>query len=213
LNAENSKSSIEPTQSQLAEAEMISSVDQAEKADPEKAGLQAIAAVTSPDQVVESSEPHDSPRRPPPPNPYQKKINRKLFYFVCFYFCLLELGAGISTGLSPYFLILWALSKGLSYLGMVVNRIFRLRKVYVCAFDLPRFCDRPPKVPSEPEKLSPEKALEILTLMMPDPKQDGMGKFDTDDLNSMKELLKSLREKASQEIAAEGGARGAKTTD
>jgi hypothetical protein len=212
LEAENSKSSIETTQSQSAKAEMISSTEQAGKSHLEKTDLQAIA-VTSPDQVEELREPNDSPRRPPA-NPYQNPRIRRLFYLLCFYFCMLELGTGISTGLSPYYLIIWAVSKSVSYLGMVMNRIVFLRRVYVFAFDLPRFCKTHAKTPPDPEKPSPEEALEVLTLMLSDSKDGGIGEFDAADLKSMKQLLKALKERASQEIAAEvGGKRSDGTED
>jgi hypothetical protein len=120
---------------------------------------------------------------------------------------MLELGTGISTGLSPWFLIIWAISKGLSYLGMMLNRVIFLRRVYYFAGDLPRFCDIPHTGQPDPEEPSPEEALEVLKLMLSDSKHSRMSKFDTDDLKSMRQLWESLKERASQEIAL-GGKRG-----
>ena len=88
---------------------------------------------------------------------------------------------------------------------MVVNRIFGLRIIYIRTFDLPRFCDRPPKGPPSLDKPSADQAFEILRLMLPEPRRDGDGKFDSCDLKPLKKLMKSLQEKALRDVAAKVG--------
>ena len=203
--AESSKSITKPTETRLAKAEVAVLTEQPEKTAPEKTDTQA-ASLDYPVEACETNNVHDNLKAPL--NPYRKSKNRTTFYLVCVYFLGLELSTGISTGLSPDYLILWATSKGLSYLNMVVNRLFFLWKVHRFVFDLPGFCRRHPKDPSGLGEPSPGEALKILKPMLSDPKHERASRFELDDIENMRQLLRSLREKASKNIADKAGRKG-----
>jgi hypothetical protein len=153
--------------------------------------------------VTKDASENDEGRRT---NPYRDPKNRGLFYEICAFYLCFEVVSGVTTGLSPYFIIVWAGSKFATYLSQIITRIRRLIFLHAIVHDLTRFADIDSHK-DEPESPSPQEALESLLLMITEPKpnspkggnetqQTRKPKFEENDIRSMERLLKSLRGKA-----------------
>jgi len=147
------------------------------------------------------------------PNPYRNHRTRGSFYYICFSYMALEVTSGVTAGLTPFFIIIWAINKLATYVAQIIGRIRWLIFLHAIVHDLLRFASTSPH-DSEPENPSPQEALESLLFMISEPKADCMkrgkepqprSKFDEMDIKSMERLLKSLRAKAKKDTRDKRG--------
>jgi len=142
------------------------------------------------------------------PNLYRNHRTRGSFYYICFSYAALEVTSGVTAGLTPFFIIIWAINKLATYVAQIIGRIRWLIFLHAIVHDLLRFASTSPHE-SDPDNPSPQEALESLLLMISEPKPVCMNrgkdpqprsKFDEMDIKSMERLLKSLRAKAKKDM-------------